>query len=260
MRLIASDMDGTLLQNGAMQVSDRAIELIEELTKHGVLFVAASGRQYTNLKRQFKDASKDMAFVCENGAAVFYQDQIIYKSPMDHELAMELCEDIYSKDGCEVLVSGQDTSYLKAKDPDYLYRMQHIVINNVKIVESFEEIEEPIIKISVFEKTGIEAGHGTYFIDRWKDRVKCTISGFGWLDFVNPDVNKGTSLLHLMERLNIPTKETAAFGDNYNDIEMLQVVKDGYVMENAVTEIKEQFSLRCTLVEDTLEEMLKTLR
>lgn len=39
MKLIASDMDGTLLQNGSMQVSDRAIHLIQQLTKKGYLFV-----------------------------------------------------------------------------------------------------------------------------------------------------------------------------------------------------------------------------
>ena len=72
MKLIASDMDGTLLQDGAMQVSDRAFDLILQLTQKGNLFVAASGRQYSNLKRQFKDAAKDMAFLCENGAVVFY--------------------------------------------------------------------------------------------------------------------------------------------------------------------------------------------
>jgi hydroxymethylpyrimidine pyrophosphatase-like HAD family hydrolase len=45
MKLIASDLDGTLLQNGSMQVSDRTIKLIAQLTKNGYLFVAASGRQ-----------------------------------------------------------------------------------------------------------------------------------------------------------------------------------------------------------------------
>lgn len=257
MKLIASDMDGTLLQHGAMDVSDHTIHLIDQLKKKEYLFVAASGRQYSNLKRQFKDVAKDMAFICENGAVVVYQDEFLFISPMDHTLAMELCYDIYNREGCEVLISGKDVSYLKPKDSSYLDRMQNIVKNNVIVIDNFEDIKEPIVKISVFEKAGIVENSGDYFISKWESRVKCTVSGFGWLDFVNPTVNKGSSLLELMNKLGIAKENTYAFGDNYNDIEMLQTVEYGFVMENAVDEIKNMFTLRCYTVEEELENLLK---
>ena len=257
MKLIASDMDGTLLQHGAMQVSERAIELIQQLTQKGYLFVAASGRQYPNLKRQFKEAAKDMAFLCENGAVIFYQDKLLFHSPMDHSLALKLCEDIVTRPGCEVLISGIDVSYLIPKDLTFLNRMQNIVKNNVRIVKNFHEIQEPIVKISVFEESGIVENSGSYFISKWSPHTKCTISGFGWLDFVNPDVNKGTSLNHLMNTLSIKKEVSYAFGDNYNDIEMLHTVQYGYVMENAVKDIKEQFHYKAVLVEDELEKILE---
>ena len=50
-KLIASDLDGTLLQNGSHELTPRAIRLIRELTRRGVRFVAASGRQYDNERR-----------------------------------------------------------------------------------------------------------------------------------------------------------------------------------------------------------------
>ncbi len=256
MKLIASDMDGTLLQDGAMQVSDRAIDLILQLTQKGYLFVAASGRQYSNLKRQFKDAAKDMAFLCENGAVVFYKDQLLFHSPMKHAIAMELCEDIYSRSGCEVLISGKDVSYLKPKDPTFLDRMQNIVKNNVVVIQEFTEIKEAIVKISVYEKAGIVENSANYFLNQWSSRLKCTVSGFGWLDFVNPEVNKGNSLTNLMNTLQIKKEDTYAFGDNFNDLEMLKTVQYGFVMENAVEEIKQQFTYRATLVEDELEKLL----
>lgn len=52
-KLIASDLDGTLLQNGAQTVSEQAIQLIEKLLDNGIHFTAASGRQYNNLRRLF---------------------------------------------------------------------------------------------------------------------------------------------------------------------------------------------------------------
>ena len=52
-KLIASDLDGTLLQNEAQELTPRAIELIRALTQKGVHFVAASGRQYANERLLF---------------------------------------------------------------------------------------------------------------------------------------------------------------------------------------------------------------
>ena len=52
-KLIASDLDGTLLQNEAQELTPRAIDLISQLTQKGIHFVAASGRQYDNERRVF---------------------------------------------------------------------------------------------------------------------------------------------------------------------------------------------------------------
>ena len=52
-RLIASDLDGTLLQNGAQVLSPEIFKLIPALKKKGIHFIAASGRQYANLRRLF---------------------------------------------------------------------------------------------------------------------------------------------------------------------------------------------------------------
>lgn len=258
MKLIASDMDGTLLLHDSQQVSDRAIQLIQQLTEKGYLFVVASGRQYPNLKRQFKQVANDIAYICENGAVVLYKEHVLFESPMDHQVAMELCHDIYSHKGCEVLVSGRTVSYIKAKEPAFLDRMQNIVKNNVTVIENFEDIKEPIIKISVYEKDGI-ANSGDYFISQWEKRLKSTISGFSWLDFVNPDVNKGESLKHLMNLLSINKEDSIAFGDNFNDLEMLSCVGTGYVMNGANEKIKAMFTHFTDSVEHSLEQLLLSL-
>ena len=53
-------------------------------------------------------------------------------------------------------------------------------------------------------------------------------------------MNKGTSLQHLLDLLGISKLEEAgAFGDQMNDYEMLQTVKYGYAMANAMPPVKE---------------------
>ncbi|MBS6776533.1 MAG: HAD hydrolase family protein [Butyricicoccus pullicaecorum] len=49
--LIASDIDGTLLQGGQTRLDPALFDVIERLEQHGIRFAAASGRQYTNLRR-----------------------------------------------------------------------------------------------------------------------------------------------------------------------------------------------------------------
>ena len=65
-KLIASDLDGTLLQNEAQELTPRAIELIRALTQKGVHFVAASGRQYANIRRLIAPLGFDIPYPAEN--------------------------------------------------------------------------------------------------------------------------------------------------------------------------------------------------
>ncbi len=258
-RLIASDLDGTLLHNGSQEVSKEIITYIKELSNNGILFVAASGRQYTNLRRLFSPVQDDIAYICENGALVMYQNQIISKSCIDRTIGLQLMEDIMGKGDCELLLSGQSTSYLQPKNSYFAYFLEHIVHNNVTIVEDFHTVEEPFYKISIYEEAGVAKNSGPYFIDKWGSTLKTTISGFEWLDFTHPDTNKGGALLSLCNHLNITTDQTMAFGDNYNDIEMLTTAKYGYVMEGANDDIKKLSPYHTVSVEQTIQKFLKTL-
>ena len=253
-KLIASDLDGTLLLNGAQSVSNRAIDLIKQLSQKGILFVAASGRQYPNLYRLFGENSKDMGFICENGALTMYQDKVICKEAMERNLAMSIIHDIDNRTGCEVLISGQDTSFIRPKQEAFLHRMRDVVKNNVTVIENFDDIKEDIIKVSAYEVDGIEHS-SDYFTNKWESKLKCTVSGHQWIDFVNPDVNKGSSLKKLMKTLNVSHDEVLAFGDNYNDLEMLSLARYGFVMNNAVEDIKKRYHYHTSSVEDILEEL-----
>ena len=57
-KFIASDLDGTLLLNGAQKVSEELIPLIKRLNDEGIIFCAASGRQYPNLRRLFGEEAE----------------------------------------------------------------------------------------------------------------------------------------------------------------------------------------------------------
>lgn len=256
LKLIASDLDGTLLQNGAQSLTEEAVRLIKGLQEKGIIFTAASGRQYPNLYRLFGELSENMAFICENGAYVVYKGQEIASTPMERELGIEIMRDIYSMDGCEVLLSGKNTSYLQPKTEAYLNRMKNIVKNNVTLVEDVTKVEEPFLKISVCRLDGIDEVE-EHFHKTFGHRAKATVSGFAWLDFTAKDVNKGTALTALQQKLRITPEETMVFGDNYNDLDMFSCAGTSYVMSAAVPEVKAYANAEAATVEEVLARLLR---
>ncbi len=67
-RLVASDIDGTLLPYGEREIPQEVFAQIDRLWDRGILFCPTSGRQYTSMRRLFAPAADKLPFVCENGA------------------------------------------------------------------------------------------------------------------------------------------------------------------------------------------------
>ena len=83
-KLIASDLDGTLLLDGAQDLSEDTCGLIREVcAKRGIIFFAASGRQYYSLKRLFAPIRDEIGYICENGCVnyapiVWTRNEMLY--------------------------------------------------------------------------------------------------------------------------------------------------------------------------------------
>jgi len=251
-KLIASDLDGTILLQNAQSVDDSLFKTIHEISEKGIIFAPASGRQYNSLKMLFEPVEKDLMYIAENGALVMYKE-VIFKSPMNRKLAMEIIEDIYEHCNCEVLISGLNTAYIKPKEKEYLHRMTSVVKYRTSVIESFDDIQEDILKVSVCDISGINNSR-EYFTKKWSDKVLTAVSGELYLDFTANGVNKGTAIKKIQEKFGISPDECMAFGDNYNDIEMLDNVGHSYAMERAVDDIKKHARYITKSVETTLKE------
>ena len=83
-----------------------------------------------------------------------------------------------------------------------------------------------------------------------------------YLEILNEGVNKGGAVRELLKQYGISADEAMAFGDQWNDLEMLKSVKYGYLMGNATDELKKEFPKdRITLTndEDGIYEVIKEL-
>ncbi len=253
-RLIASDIDGTLLPSGSRQLLPELFPLIRQLRQQGILFCAASGRQYPNLKHLFEPVWQDMLFICENGALVMQGDQMLEQIPMPRLPGLALIEDILASPGCEVQVSGRECVYISPRSPGFADHLRNHVKNNVVLCEDFSAIEEPFLKISINMANGVDDDTIARFSAAWSDRFSVALAGRCWLDFTVAD--KGQGLASLCRHLDISTTDVAAFGDGYNDLQMLRMAGSAWAMESAADAIKTAAGRTCRRVEPVLRGIL----
>ncbi len=252
-RLIACDIDGTLLHGYGAQISPEIFKQIRRLAAHGVRFCPTSGRQRTSLRRLFAPVADELTYICENGAVIFGPGgEVLSKVEMDWDLTMQLCHEIIAAPGCEIQISGEDRSYLCPKGEEIVHLMRDTVGNNVTIVSSPEEVSEPIVKVAVYNPTGAEAA-ARLFEARWSRYFRAAISGAEWFDFNSTD--KGGGLRRLCGALDIPLSDVMAFGDSGNDVAMLEAAGHAYIMSGAADELLKRFPNHCGKVERVLERL-----
>lgn len=254
---VASDFDGTIIKEGMTEPPALFYEVVEKLLKEKIPFIAASGRQYGNLRHLLGDFADMVSYIAENGCLVVYKGEIIHKSIIERALAMELIADLQAEPDTEIMVSGENTSYLVTKNSEYIDMLKYRVKHNVTLLESFTDIPEDIIKISLYWKTGIPAEPERQFHQKYDSVLSVVNGGNGWLDFNAQGTGKGEALQILANHLNIPIANIVAFGDNENDITMIKKAGIGYAVSSAKPHIRTLADAVCDNVEQVLLDALQ---
>ncbi len=253
---VVSDFDGTILKLGMHEPSDHFFKVVKKLLKQNIQFIAASGRQYPNLKRILEPIADQVGFIAENGALIMWKGKVLHKSTMDRELAMEVIKDMQKQPNSEILVSGEGTSYIVPNDPHFAYLLEHQTKNIITILKDFSEIKEEILKVSIWYSEGIPQMADKAFREKYDQRLLVVESGNGWLDFMHKESGKGAALSILAKETGLDLSQTVSFGDSENDISMLQTTQIGYAMNSAKKQVKEAADFTCESVEDTLWEAI----
>ncbi len=251
-RLITCDIDGTLLLDGAWELDEAYFPLIRQIRERGIAFAAASGRQHDRLRRMFAPVADDILFICENGAVVFDGDRKLSETRLDEDKAHRLIAEILAVEECEVLISGAESCYLIPKTEDYVHLIRDLIGYRTVIVSSVDEIPEKIIKVSAYRKEGAAAIAPRF--DEWTAHFNTAIAGNEWLDFTLSD--KGTGLDEICAALGIGHDEVMSFGDNYNDLPLLQKAGHPFIMDNADEPLLRRFPRHCHNVHQTLTDFL----
>lgn len=234
-KLIATDMDGTLL-NSKHEISDEFFELFKALKTNNILFVAASGRPYYSMIDKLAKIKDDIIIVSENGGLGVKDDELFLSNPIEGENFKEICGLVTNlKDGHAVFCT-RDQAYVLSNSKILLELLKEYYPKHT-IITSVLEINEPIYKVALFHEESSE--RFIYpFVKHIEDRFKVKVSANHWVDISANKANKGHAIALIQENYNISPEETMVFGDYKNDIEMLKLAKFSFAMKNAHPDVK----------------------
>ena len=256
-RLIASDIDGTIINENHVMTKETA-ELLRKLTDYDIHFVLATGRAYSGAKEiydqvGFKDENNGI--ICLNGLQSynFLTDE---KSELT-SLTIEDCyniEEVGKQYYMGILYCFDETIYLQMDERSFedfalsgsrgkfRYFREDANLNRIN---SFQEIESKVSDGNMISK--IVFVQSDDYLDLVAPRINRQFVGKfnfmmvakGWAEIIPTYINKGNALKDYADSLGIDMDEVIAFGDAENDLSMLAAASIGVAMGNALESVKE---------------------
>lgn len=235
-RLIATDLDGTLLRADGT-ISDRTRAAIRDADAAGIVVVAATGRGWRSAVPLLEQVPEVVTAVCSNGALirdiaggtttdVFSIDDdhvdpvidAVRKVAPDAGIAWELATGAF----------GFDHTYEPMR-PEGLPPRPDLVADRPP-----REAEAEVLKLLVRHPILDEATMLQVLEPHVPDGVELTSSGYGLVEVTGDGVHKAHALGVLCDRLGVDAREVVTLGDNRNDVEMLRWAGRGVAMGNAL--------------------------
>lgn len=266
-RLIATDLDETLL-NDAHLVGEENAKWIKKARKEkDVRIVAATGRGY----KQILPELTQMGLIDEpheyvisyNGACLSENkdSKVMEWHGLDFDKMKELFEFGMKKKIC-IHLYGDDELYIWNLNEDEKNRLhdQNMVYTLCESDDVDFMKEKRIAKI-LFEDTNVP--YMMSFEEELKPItdgcVAVSYSSNRYMEFNTLGVDKGAALKKLAEKLSIPIEETVAIGDNYNDLAMLEAAGLSVSAGNAVEDVKKvtKYTTRANNNEGVVAEVIR---
>ena len=242
-KLVATDMDGTFLDEKGSFDRPRFERVLTELEHRDIPFVVASGNGMGRLLRIFKGFEDRLTFVAENGSHIYQDGQTLYRNVMPVPLIREVMDYLQEgvKEACFMLAhdqriymaqgARQPFADLEAIEPAqmaaFLKRLTYL-----PDITAFPEQE-------VFYKMGLWVPEPrvpqlvTAFNQAFSGKLNAVTSGYGSIDLMPAGIHKAWGLQRVMDPLGIDPSQVMAFGDNDNDIEMLDFARYSFAVDNA---------------------------
>jgi Cof subfamily protein (haloacid dehalogenase superfamily) len=246
-KIIASDMDGTLL-NDDKHVCNYNLEMTEEAMKLGVKFVISSGRIPGGLKFYEATVCQKQPMICCNGAIILdHNKNVIFSKLIDKAAALKVVDVIREYKDTYFHFYDEDVIYSEyfGFATEKLYRFNKNIDKkfrtDIRIVadsrEYIKNTKSDINKIVVIDED-------LNYLEDLKRRIddipeiETTKSEMNNIEIVSSGVSKGNGLKFLAKYYGVPIDECIAIGNDENDISMIQCAGLGVAVSNAREHVK----------------------
>lgn len=240
-KAIFMDMDGTLLKSDHT-ISEKLIAKLQELSDKGIKICIATGRPFSASVNTIKKLKmiKDPT-IHYNGSMIVnpINGDILYEMSVGEKEVEEIIK-ISRKWNVHLNLYSNDDLYIEKESEEAKAYSKKTGLKY--ILDSFDNFigkESTKALILAENKKLLEIKE---FLCQKFPNLNFVFSQPTYLEILNKDANKGNAVLELLKRFHIKPEEAMAFGDQWNDFEMLKNVKYGYLMGNATEELKKHFS------------------
>ena len=251
MKIVITDLDGTLLNDKSL-VSELDYKTLEKLSEEKIIRIISTGRSvYSALKVLENDFPIDY-FIFSTGAGIidWKTKEIIMRNCLDEKLTFEIIETLI-----ELKVDFMVHKEIPLNHEFYYYHSDENNIGFNNRIEIYKNYAIPISKISKdFKATQfvVIIPNDIILFDRISKKLNDvnvirTTSPINdnhiWLEIFPKNVSKGHSALWLINKLEIELKHLVALGNDYNDIDLLEIAGSSFVVENAPTDLKNKYNV-----------------
>ena len=239
-RLIASDLDGTLL-DGDGRLSERTIAAVRAADESGVIVVAATGRSHRTAAPRLEPAEVIRTAVCSNGASVYdvAGRRIIGHRPIADDVVPGLLVALRSAhpDVC----FGWETAAGFGWEHDFAPLAPEHVRARLLDGTRADELHASIDDVGPRRLTKLLVGHPRIHSNDWLAEVspllagvvQVSTSGAAFVEVTDDGVDKASTLASVCAGLGVDRSEVAAFGDQSNDVAMLEWAGRSWAPANA---------------------------
>ncbi len=239
-KLILTDMDGTLL-NSRHQIPQGITEAVRALQMQGIRFGIATGREYNNVREYFPELAEEIILITDNGTLIYDGKEQIFSEILSASEVEKIVSLVRGISGAWIVLCGKGVGFVECQkeQQQQIAEIAHNFYHNVELTEDvcLRTKEEEIMQISLF--CGGRAEELFKKLEQLEKDYQIFVSGSDWIDILSKAAGKGNAVKLLQARYGWKPEECMAFGDYFNDLEMLKNVGESYAMANGIPLLRE---------------------
>lgn len=246
-KIIFSDIDGTLL-NKERALSPATIETLKHL-KDRLPVVLISARMPAAMRHLQQDLNiEDQPIICYNGGLILVDGKPVSSTVIPFDILAELSG--FNKEiNCHLSLYHNDEWYVPQQDrwaarEESNTRISPKIKSNTEVLEKWKAENKSAHKIMAMGTEEEIDAIRDFLLKEFPDQLHLYRSKTTYLEIANKDISKFTAIRFLLDNhFNLAPKECVAFGDNYNDVEMVKGVGMGVAVANARKEVLDAANL-----------------